>query len=106
MLGSGVLAAAVQAYVESVHLPDDPRKPQASVLYYRDGRTVLARLGVTDHNDVPLSEVPLPVRRAVLAAEDRGFYRHGAVSARGVARAVEAYRNLVPGADFWTLPPP
>jgi membrane peptidoglycan carboxypeptidase len=90
MLGSGVLAAAVQAYVESVHLPDDPRKPQASVLYYRDGRTVLARLGVTDHNDVPLSEVPLPVRRAVLAAEDRGFYRHGAVSARGVARAVLA----------------
>jgi membrane peptidoglycan carboxypeptidase len=90
MVSCGLLAAAVQTYIESVRLPDDPLKPQASVLYYRDGHTVLARVGVTDHNDVPLSEVPLPVRRAVLAAEDRGFYEHGAVSARGVARAVRA----------------
>jgi membrane peptidoglycan carboxypeptidase len=90
LVGCGLLSAALQTYIESVRLPDDPRKPQASVLYYRDGHTVLARVGVTDHNDVPLSEVPLPVRRAVLAAEDRDFYRHGAVSARGVGRAVWA----------------
>jgi membrane peptidoglycan carboxypeptidase len=60
------------------------------VLYYRDGRTILARVGTTDHSDVPLSAVPVPVRRAVLAAEDRGFYDHWGISVRGVLRAVVA----------------
>ena len=81
---------AAEAYVDSVPLPGDPPDPQASVLYYRDGHTILARVGTTDHSDVPLSAVPLQVRQAVLAAEDRDFYSHWGVSARGVLRAVVA----------------
>jgi membrane peptidoglycan carboxypeptidase len=81
-------AAAGVAYVASIDLPPEPKAPQASVLYYRDGVTVLARLGVTDRTDVPLSSVPVPVRHAFLAAEDRGFYGHFGVSAKGVLRAV------------------
>lgn len=72
----------------SLPLPADPTQPQQSVLYYSDGRTVLARVGVVDRTAVPLGRVPLPVRRAVLAAEDRSFYSHGAVSGRGIGRAV------------------
>ncbi|MEV6488199.1 transglycosylase domain-containing protein [Actinoplanes sp. NPDC051633] len=87
---SGAGLGGLVAYVESQPLPDDPPGPQASVLYYRDGRTILARVGTTDHNDVPLSKVPVEVRRAVLAAEDRDFTGHGGVSIRGVLRAVVA----------------
>jgi len=87
-LGAGV--AGVEAYIESVPLPGVSPVPQASVLYYRDGRTILARVGVTDHSDVSLSEVPVLVRQAVLAAEDRDFYSHGGVSPRGVVRALVA----------------
>jgi membrane peptidoglycan carboxypeptidase len=83
-------AGAAEAYVDSIPLPGDPPDPQASVLYYRDGRTILARVGTTDHNDVPLSAVPADVRHAVLAAEDRDFYGHWGVSARGVLRAAVA----------------
>jgi membrane peptidoglycan carboxypeptidase len=83
-------AAAAEAYVDSVPLPDDPAAPQASVLYYRDGHTILARVGVADHSDVPLAQVPLGVQHAVLAAEDRDFYDHLGISARGVLRAVVA----------------
>jgi membrane peptidoglycan carboxypeptidase len=83
-------AGAAEAYVDSVPLPGDPPDPQASVLYYRDGHTILARVGTTDRSDVSLSAVPLPVRQAVLAAEDRDFYGHWGVSARGVLRAVVA----------------
>ncbi|MGI5152359.1 transglycosylase domain-containing protein [Plantactinospora sp. CA-294935] len=86
LLGSGGLGW----YVRSIPLPDDPRPVQASILYYRDGRTILARVGVADRTDVPLAQVPTPVRRAVLAAEDRDFYQHSGVSARGVARAIWA----------------
>ena len=86
----GAGAAAAEAYVDSVVLPGDPPAPQASVLYYRDGRTILARVGITDHSDVPLSTVPPAVRRVILAAEDRDFYSHAGVSVRGILRAVVA----------------
>ena len=87
-LATGVGAA--EAYVESVPLPGVPPQPQASVLYFRDAHTILARVGVTDHSDVPLSSVPVGVRQAVLAAEDRDFYDHPGVSLRGVLRAAIA----------------
>jgi membrane peptidoglycan carboxypeptidase len=77
-------------YVASVDMPPDPAPPQASVLYYRDGKTVLARIGTTDRTDVPLTTVPKDVRNAFLAAEDRDFYAHFGISGRGVLRAVWA----------------
>ena len=83
-------AGAAEAYIESVDFPALHAEPQASVLYYRDGKTIMARVGTTDHSDVALSAVPEAVRRAVLAAEDRDFYDHGGVSLRGVARAIVA----------------
>ncbi|MEU4155875.1 transglycosylase domain-containing protein [Actinoplanes sp. NPDC026670] len=88
-----VLVVAATGYVLSVDLPPDAAPPQASVLYYRDGRTVLARIGLTDRTDVTLDRVPLGVRQAFLAAEDRGFYDHYGVSVRGLARAL--WSNVV-----------
>jgi membrane peptidoglycan carboxypeptidase len=79
---------AVIAFAGTVPLPDEPPGPQASVLYYRDGHTVLARVGVHDRTDVDLAQIPLPVRRAVLAAEDRDFYGNAGLSPRGVVRAL------------------
>ncbi|WFE27519.1 transglycosylase domain-containing protein [Solwaraspora sp. WMMD791] len=92
VLVTGAIAAgiAVAVYVHSVDLPADPVEPQASTLYYSDGQTVLARIGVTSRTDAPLDEVPEPVRRIVLAAEDRAFYTHSGVSIRGVLRALVA----------------
>jgi membrane peptidoglycan carboxypeptidase len=92
-----VLLAGMVAwgYVASTELPPDPVPPQASVFYYRDGVTVLARVGVTDRTDVPLAAVPEPVRQAFLAAEDRDFYRHHGVSVTGIARA--AWANTTGG---------
>ncbi|MEU4219825.1 transglycosylase domain-containing protein [Actinoplanes sp. NPDC026623] len=86
----GAGAGAVEAYIESVPMSAEPAEPQASTLYYRDGRTILARVGTTDHSDVPLAAVPPAVRSAILAAEDRDFYDHSGVSIRGVLRALVA----------------
>ncbi|GLW26344.1 hypothetical protein Mame01_63860 [Microbispora amethystogenes] len=60
---------------------------QGSVIYYRDGRTVLATEGVNRKN-VPLARVPKAVRDAVIAAENRTFYRDQGVSMSGTARAL------------------
>jgi membrane peptidoglycan carboxypeptidase len=90
LLWSATGVGAAEAYVESVPLPGVPPQLQASVLYFRDAPTILARGGVTDHSDVPLSTVPVAVRHAVLAAEDRDFSDHPGISLRGVLRAAVA----------------
>jgi membrane peptidoglycan carboxypeptidase len=85
-----VAGGTVLGYVNSVPLPADPVVVQASTLYYRDGSTILARVGTQNHSDVALSAVPVAVRQAVLAAEDRDFYHHSGYSVRGMLRAVVA----------------
>ncbi|WP_308169594.1 transglycosylase domain-containing protein [Acrocarpospora catenulata] len=60
---------------------------QGSVIYYRDGKTVLATQGVNRKN-VPLTSVPKDVRNAVIAAENRTFYQDTGVSLSGTARAM------------------
>ncbi|BFU45561.1 transglycosylase domain-containing protein [Krasilnikovia sp. MM14-A1004] len=80
----------VVGYVQSVQFPADPVDVQASTLYYRDGKTILARVGTQNHSDVALSAVPVEVQKAVLAAEDRDFYDHSGYSVRGILRAVVA----------------
>ncbi|WP_283135476.1 transglycosylase domain-containing protein [Rhizohabitans arisaemae] len=60
---------------------------QGSVYYYRDGKTVLAREGV-DRKPVKLDKVPKAVRQAVIAAENRDFYKDAGVSVSGTLRAV------------------
>src|SRR5688572_30802413 len=55
-----------------------------------DGR-LLATLQEENRRPLRLADVPQPVRRAVLAAEDKDFYRHGGVNPTALARA--AWRN-------------
>ncbi|WP_084773579.1 transglycosylase domain-containing protein [Nonomuraea candida] len=57
------------------------------MIYYRDGKSVLARQGV-DRRRVDLAQVPKHVRDAVIAAENRSFYDDAGVSLKGTARAV------------------
>jgi membrane peptidoglycan carboxypeptidase len=60
---------------------------QSGAVFYADGKTQVGLVGARNRVSVPLSQVPPPVRRAVLAAEDRGFYSEPAVSPIGIARA-------------------
>ncbi|MEI7035009.1 transglycosylase domain-containing protein [Streptomyces pratensis] len=59
---------------------------QSNVYLYNDG-SVIARDGDVNREKVPLSQVPLTVRRAVLAAEDRDFYSERAVDVKAMVRA-------------------
>ncbi|WP_329033229.1 penicillin-binding protein [Streptomyces sp. NBC_01725] len=59
---------------------------QSNVYLYEDG-SQLARDGEVNRENVPLSQIPSHVRRAVLAAEDRDFYNEPAIDPQGMARA-------------------
>jgi len=64
------------------------RPPARSVISAADGSVLADLHGDQDRVVVPLSAIPQTVRDAVLAAEDARFYQHGALDARGIARAL------------------
>ncbi|AQT72667.1 transglycosylase domain-containing protein [Streptomyces sp. fd1-xmd] len=59
---------------------------QSNVYLYSDG-SQLARDGEVNRVNVPLSQIPLTVQEAVLAAEDRDFYSERAVDPKAMVRA-------------------
>ncbi len=67
-------------------------QPGEPSILYASGGEPFASLAQEFRIFVPLSRVPLLVRRAVLDVEDAQFYEHGAISLKGMARA--ALRNL------------
>lgn len=68
---------------------------QSTIIEYSNG-VEIGRLGAQNRTIVPLANIPLNVRRAVLAAEDRNFYSEHAFSITGIGRAV--LNNLRGGA--------
>ena len=60
---------------------------QSTIIQYSNGEEI-GRIGSENRQIVPLAKIPMNVRHAVLAAEDRGFYSNRAFSITGIARAV------------------
>jgi membrane peptidoglycan carboxypeptidase len=80
---------AVTAYaLVSVPKPNDLANAQASIVYYADGKSEMARFKVVNRESVPLSKIPPHVQHALLAAEDRTFYQNNGISPTGLGRAV------------------
>ncbi|WP_405013174.1 transglycosylase domain-containing protein [Kitasatospora sp. NBC_01539] len=105
-LAGGVLLACATfgALYAAVPVPDPNAHAlaQSNVYYYADGTTEIARTGAVNREDVPLSEIPLDTRNAVVSAEDRTFYRNQGVDLKGMVRA--AWQNVshlgAPGRAF------
>ncbi|WP_329457698.1 transglycosylase domain-containing protein [Streptomyces sp. NBC_01497] len=86
-----ILVLAVGGFLAGYNLVDIPAAnaaaiAQSNVYLYKDG-TQIARDGNINRENVALAQVPLTTRRAVLAAEDRGFYGEPAVDPLGMVRA-------------------
>jgi membrane peptidoglycan carboxypeptidase len=97
--GFGFVAASVLfalAYF-TVDIPDANAyvNSQSTIIQYSNGEEI-GRIGTQNRQIVPLTKIPLNVRHAVLAAEDRGFYSNRAFSVTGILRAV--LNNLRGGA--------
>ncbi|HVQ17547.1 MAG TPA: transglycosylase domain-containing protein, partial [Actinomycetes bacterium] len=75
--------------------PNELSQAQTSVVYYDNGKTEIGQFAEVNRTIVPLSEVPVYVQHAVLAAEDRGFYDNQGISPTSILRA--AWNNLTGG---------
>ena len=91
----GIAAFAVALAQTTVPTPNEVATSEATIVYWSDGTTELGRLGESTRRSVALSDVPVDVQHAVLAAEDRGFYEHGGISPWGIGRAV--WNNVTGG---------
>jgi len=60
-------------------------------IFDRNGK-LMGRLAIVRRMNIPISQVPVHVRQAFVAAEDRRFYKHGGVDWRGFVRA--SLRNV------------
>lgn len=67
------------------------RPPEGGRVLDRNGR-LIGRLAPVRRVNVPLARVPVHVRQAFIATEDRRFYAHAGIDWRGFARA--AWRNV------------
>lgn len=63
------------------------RDSRSSKLFAADGSLIAHLHGEIDRDPVPLADIPLVLRRAVVAIEDRRFYRHAGIDVRGTLRA-------------------
>lgn len=83
-----VVAFFVAYSIVDTPKPNDLANAQASIIYYADGRSEMARISEVNRESVKLAQVPKPVQEAHLAAEDRNFYENSGISPTGIARAV------------------
>ncbi|MFF3556470.1 transglycosylase domain-containing protein [Streptomyces tsukubensis] len=85
---AALLIGAFAAGYALVHIPpaNATAVAQSNVYLYEDGSR-LALDGEVNRENVPLSQIPLTVQQAVLAAEDRDFYSERAVDPKAMVRA-------------------
>ncbi len=86
----GALFAAYSA--TSLPAPDAQAIAQTTVIYFSDEKTPIAQLASQNRRSIPLAQVPVDVRNAVLAAEDSSFLTNSGVDPTSIARA--ALSNL------------
>jgi len=86
------MVTLIAAYISvKIPNPNDFTTGQATIIQFADG-TEIGRLGAQNRVSVPLARVPLQVREAVMAAENRTFYTDHAVNPLGILRAL--YHDL------------
>ncbi|MFE2056103.1 transglycosylase domain-containing protein [Streptomyces sp. NPDC059446] len=95
MVLGGVLLLAlllVGGFIAGYQIVDIPAAnasatAQSNVYLYADGKTVIARDGEINRENIPLRRIPRTIQHAVLAAEDRDFYSEDAIDIKATLRA-------------------
>jgi len=82
-----VAAVGVAYSMTPIPQPNDLISAQTTIVYYDNGKTEIGRFGEQNRIIIPLDQVPEPVQKAVLSAEDRSFYENRGISPTGIARA-------------------
>jgi membrane peptidoglycan carboxypeptidase len=84
---AGATLFAFAWFTVSIPDPNAYVNSQSTIIQYANGAEI-GRIGTQNRQILPLAKIPLKLRYAVMAAEDRDFYSNRAFSATGIARAL------------------
>lgn len=84
---AGATLFAFAWFTVSIPDPNSYVNSQSTIIQYSDGSEI-GRIGAQNRQIIPLAKIPLRLRYAVMAAEDRNFYSNRAFSITGLAHAV------------------
>jgi len=91
----GVATTVGAYYFDSVPAPDQLDLPESTTVYYADGKTPMAKLGVENRTILRYDEMNDAVKQSIVAAEDRTFWTNKGIDFWGVLRA--AWNNVSGG---------
>jgi penicillin-binding protein 1A len=83
-----LLLAAGYLYVRFAPVPQDKFPVQTSFIFDANGQRLAAISAGENREVLSIGDIPLVLQNAVVAAEDRSFYRHSGVDPRGIGRAL------------------
>lgn len=83
-----IAGAALAAFAVSVPLPDSAPGGQATKVFDANAKLIGMLHAEQNRTIVDLAQISPDLRRAVVATEDRNFYKHSGVSLRGTVRAL------------------
>lgn len=81
----GGTAFAIAYFTTDIPDPNDYVNSQATIIQYSNGDEI-GRIGAQNRTIIPLAKIPLELRQAVLAAEDKNFYSQGAFNPIAILR--------------------
>jgi penicillin-binding protein 1A len=84
------VAGALVALYVTTELPDIPPLSETTMLLDRDGNEVAKLHAGIDRVLIPFAEMPMPLRRAVVAVEDADFFGHDGLDMLAIGRATWA----------------
>lgn len=100
--GGMVIVGAAYAWVSKdlASIEDVEKRilEQSTLIYARDGKTILYDLGDNKREDVPLDQIDEKIQWATIALEDQQFYSHSGFKIKSFARA--AIRGIIPGGEY------
>lgn len=84
----GIVYASLASSLPDPDVAKGRGRDQSSIIFDRQGR-VLAKLYADENrSDKRLDQIPLVLRQAIIATEDKRFYEHTGVDPMGIARAI------------------
>ena len=84
---AGSTLFALAWFTVSIPDPNAYVNSQSTIIQYSNGDEI-GRIGTQNRQILPIAQIPINMRNAVLAAEDRKFYSNQAFSFTGIARAL------------------
>ncbi len=91
---AGATLFAIAWFTVSIPDPNAYVNSQSTIIQYSNG-TEIGRVGTQNRQILPLAKIPMRLRYAVMAAEDRNYYANRAFSPTGIARAI--FNNVKSG---------